>query len=206
MGNKKKRMECLADRIERVVEILDTYIKTPSLKVSISNMDQLASKLARETGIGYSTLLKSTAKGGYYREYLDSALLKIAPSMSKIGSLAQPEPKNWVHQKAIYESKIGILNEKINKLRLNLQQVELALSTVSQSKLTLHEVSDIRQADIGVEMLCRALARILDHEEVGLDLMPDGSIEYFGETLVSSDQAQPYLTWQERTKPAPLKG
>ncbi|MCG9776503.1 hypothetical protein L1D49_24895, partial [Vibrio diabolicus] len=88
----------------------------------------------------------------------------------------------------------------------NLQQVELALSTVSQSKLTLHEVSDIRQADIVVEMLCRALAQILDHEEVGLDLMPDGSIEYFGETLVSSDQAQPYLAWQERTKPALLKG
>lgn len=206
MVNKGKRAESLKERIELVVKTLDTYINTPSLKAGISNMDQLATKLEKDTGVGYSTLLKSTNKGGYYREHLDSALLKISPSTSKLGSLTQPAPKNWVHQRAIYESKIGILNKEVKKLQLSLQEAELAISTASQSQLTLQDASDMRQADINVEKLCRALARILDHEEVGLELMQDGSIEFFGETLVSAEQAQPYLEWQVRTTPAPLKG
>ncbi|EGR1869871.1 hypothetical protein D3N24_20900 [Vibrio vulnificus] len=202
---KNKRTESLNERIELVTKALDTYIATPSLKAGISNMDQLAKKLERDTGIGYSTLLKSENKGGYYRGYLETALLKIAPSTSKLDSLAQPQPKNWVHLKARYESRIGLLNDEIKKLQINLKQAELAISDASNSQLTLHDATEFRQADINVEKLCRALARILDHEDVGLDLMPDGRIEYFGETLVSSEQAQPYLAWLERTTPDPLK-
>ncbi|MEZ8044087.1 hypothetical protein AB4516_15160 [Vibrio sp. 10N.222.54.F12] len=201
-----KRTQSLKGRIELVTKTLDTYIATPGLKAGISNMDQLAKKLERDTGIGYSTLLKSEDKGGYYRGYLETALIKVAPSTNSLGSLAEPQPKNWVHQEAIYRSKIGLLNNEIKKLKIELRQAELAISDASNSQLTLQDATEIRQADINVEKLCRALARILDHEDVGLDLMPDGRIEYFGETLVNSEQTQPYLAWQARTTPTSHRG
>jgi len=195
-----KRTQSLKARVELVTKTLDTYIATPSLKAGISNIDQLARKLERDTEIGYSTLLKKEDKGGYYRGYLETALIKLAPSTKNtLGSLAQQQPKNWVHQEAIYQLKISRLENEIKKLKMNLKQAELAIAHASRSQLTLDDATASRQADIDVEKLCRALARILDNPDVGLELKQDGQVEYFGELLVNYEQIQPYLAWQKRT-------
>lgn len=203
MVKENVRAESLRKRIDLVVKTLDTYINTPSLRTDISSMNQLARKLHRDTGVAYSTLLKAENSGGYYRGYLETALLKIAPSTNILDSLAQPKPKNWAHLQARYESRISLLNNEVKKLKNDLLQAELAISNASQKQLTLQDATDARQADIDIEKLCRALARILDNGDVGLDFMPDGRIEYFGETIVNSEQTLPYLAWQKRNTPPP---
>ncbi|MCC4817993.1 hypothetical protein LMH81_15825 [Vibrio lentus] len=193
----KRRAEEI-QRVEKVIDTLDRIRSLPSLSREIKSLDKLAKKVSSVTGIGYSTLLK---KQGQYRIHLEHALIDIVPRKESLSSLSDPEPENWVHQKAIYQSEIGLMQDEIKSLKRQLTQTKLAIETASTSRLTIDSAISLRDCDIKLEKMCRTLALLLDFEELSLEILQDGSIKYFGETIVSAEYMQPYLDWQNRTTP-----
>ncbi|RQW62076.1 hypothetical protein [Vibrio viridaestus] len=197
-----QRKSLVNQRIKHLREVLDKISQHSSLKRDITNIDKLAKKVSETTGIGYSTLLK---KGGNYRHHLEATLIKIIPKSASLVSFEDKMPENWVHQKAIYESEIGLLKQELKKAEKSLDQARLAIAHASDHRLTIDDANKHRDMDIKVEKLCRVLATLLDYlaeEQLGIELdVKTGTIVSYGETLMTSELLAPYIEWQKRTSP-----